>query len=192
MKSINKTNILTLSALSIAVNVVLGTIISMTNIPLLFLDTIGTVFIAVLFGPLYGAGVGILTNVITAITVGSPLNIFFGLVSVAIAVVVGLAAKKYDFRKWYIALSTGLVISVVAPLIGTPIAVAIFGGLNGSGADLIVLWLRSTGESVFASTFISRISSNIVDKVVTCLLVAFLIMKLPMFNNILVKRYEKK
>lgn len=192
MKSINKTNILTLSALSIAVNVVLGTIISMTNIPLLFLDTIGTVFIAVLFGPLYGAGVGILTNVITAITVGSPLNIFFGLVSVAIAVVVGFAAKKYDFRKWYVALSTGLVVSVIAPLIGTPIAVAIFGGLNGSGADLIVLWLRSTGESVFASTFISRISSNIIDKVVTCLLVAFLIMKLPMFNNILVKRYEKK
>jgi energy-coupling factor transport system substrate-specific component len=74
-----------------------------------------------------------------------------------------------------------LILSVVAPLIGTPIAVALTGGLDGSGMDVIVLWLRATGESVFASTFISRITGNFVDKIVTCLLVMFIVSKIPNF-----------
>ncbi len=178
-----KTVILTYGAMCIVLNVVLGTIVSALKIPLLFLDTIGTVLMAVLFGPWWGALTGLLTNVILGITT-SPTAIFFGLVNVGIALVVGFMARKFNFTKWYIALITGIILSIVAPLIGTPIAVAIFGGLNGSGFDIVVLWLRAAGESVFASTFISRITGNIVDKIATCLLVMFIIMKLPIFQKI--------
>lgn len=173
-----KSLILTFGAMSIALNVVLGTVVSALKIPLLFLDTIGTVLMAVLFGPWWGALVGFLTNVVMVVTTG-PTAIFFGIVSVAIALVVGFMARKFDFTKWYIAVLTGLLLSVVAPLIGTPISVALFGGLNGSGMDIVVLWLRASGESVFASTFISRITGNFVDKIVTALLVMFLVTKLP-------------
>lgn len=173
-----KSLILTFGAMSIALNVVLGTVVSALKIPLLFLDTIGTVLMAVLFGPWWGALVGFLTNVVMGVTTG-PTAIFFGIVSVAIALVVGFMARKFDFTKWYIAVLTGLLLSVVAPLIGTPISVALFGGLNGSGMDIVVLWLRASGESVFASTFISRITGNFVDKIVTALLVMFLVTKLP-------------
>lgn len=173
-----KSLILTFGAMSIALNVVLGTVVSALKIPLLFLDTIGTVLMAVLFGPWWGALVGFLTNVVMGVTTG-PTAIFFGIVSVAIALVVGFMARKFDFTKWYIAILTGLMLSVVAPLIGTPISVALFGGLNGSGMDIVVLWLRASGESVFASTFISRITGNFVDKIVTALLVMFLVTTLP-------------
>src|SRR3954471_1201843 len=103
----------------------------------------------------------------------SPTAIFFGLVSVAIALIVEFMAKKFNVTKRYIALITGLILSIVAPLIGTPIGIALTGGLDGSGMDIVVLWLRASGESVFASTFISRITGNFVDKIVTCLLVMF-------------------
>lgn len=93
-------------------------------------------------------------------------------------------ARKFNFTKWYIALITGIILSIVAPLIGTPIAVAVFGGLNGSGFDFVVLWLRAAGESVFASTFISRITGNFVDKIATCLFVIFIVMKLPAFQKV--------
>lgn len=176
----NKTMILTYGAICIALNVVLGTAVTALKIPLLFLDTIGTVLMAVLFGPWWGALVGLLTNVVLSAT-SSPTAVFFGLVNVAVAIVVGLMARKFNFTKWYIALITGLILSVVAPLIGTPIAVAIYGGLNGSGMDFVVLWLRASGETVFASTFISRITGNFVDKIATCLLVMFVITKLPVF-----------
>ncbi|WP_251553589.1 CD3073 family putative ECF transporter S component [Neobacillus muris] len=182
----SKTMILTYSAMGIALNVILGTVVSSLKIPLLFLDTIGTVLIAVLFGPWWGALAGLLTNVVLGMTTG-PSAIFFGLVNVAIALVAGYMAKKFDFTKWYVALITGLILSVAAPLIGTPIAVAVYGGLNGSGMDVVVLWLRAAGESVFASTFISRITGNFVDKIITCLLVMFMVTRLPNFSKLLKK-----
>jgi energy-coupling factor transport system substrate-specific component len=182
----NKTMILTYSAMGIALNVLLGTVVSWLKIPLLFLDTIGTVLISVLFGPWWGVLTGGLTNVVLGATTGASA-IFFGLVNIAIALVVGFMARKFDFAKWYVALVTGLIISIVAPLIGTPIAVAVYGGLNGSGMDFVVLWLRASGESVFASTFISRITGNLVDKIVTCLLVMLLIVRLPTFSKVMAK-----
>lgn len=178
----SKTMILTYSAMGIALNVILGTVVSGMKIPLLFLDTIGTVLIAVLFGPWWGALAGGLTNVVMGVTTG-PSAMFFGLVNIAIALVAGYMAKRFDFTKWYIALITGIMLSVIAPLIGTPIAVAVYGGLNGSGMDWVVLWMRSAGESVFASTFISRITGNFVDKIITCLLVMFIVAKLPVFSK---------
>ena len=182
----SKTMILTYSAMGIALNVILGTVVSSLKIPLLFLDTIGTVLISVLFGPWWGALAGGLTNVVMGATTGASA-IFFGLVNIAIALVVGFIARKFDFTKWYIALITGLILSIVAPLIGTPIAVAVYGGLNGSGMDLVVLWLRSSGESVFASTFISRITGNFVDKIITCFLVMFLVTRLPILSKVFKK-----
>jgi energy-coupling factor transport system substrate-specific component len=178
-----KTSILTYGALCIAMNVVLGTVVSAMKIPLLFLDTIGTVLMAVLFGPWWGALTGLLTNIVLGVTTG-PTAIFFGLVNVAIAIVVGFMARRFDFAKWYIALVTGFLLAIIAPLIGTPIAVGVFGGLNGSGMDVVVLWLRASGETIFASTFISRITGNFVDKIVTCLLVMFIIVKLPLFQKL--------
>ncbi len=178
-----KTVILTYGAVCITLNVVLGTVVSALKIPLLFLDTIGTVLMAVLFGPWWGALAGLLTNVVLTATT-SPTAIFYGIVNVAVAIVVGFMARKFNFMKWYIAIITGLLLSIIAPLIGTPISVALFGGLNGSGMDLVVLWLRSAGESVFASTFISRISGNFVDKIVTCLLVILIVSKLPYLQKV--------
>lgn len=175
--------------MGIALNVVLGTVVSSMKIPLLFLDTIGTVLIAVLFGPWWGALAGGLTNVVLGVTTGGSA-IFFGLVNIVIGLVVGYIARKFDFTKWYIALFTGIIISIIAPLAGTPIAVAVYGGLNGSGMDVVVLWLRASGESVFASTFISRITGNLVDKTITCFLVVFLVTRLPVFSKI--KRKENR
>lgn len=187
---INKTRILVYAALGIGINVILGTAVSALKIPLLFLDTMGTVIVAVLFGPWWGAATGILTNLVLGVTSG-PTAIFFGLVNAVIGLVVGYVALKYDFRKWYVALLTGIILSIIAPLIGTPIAVAVFGGLNGSGMDLIVLWLRSAGESVFASTFISRITGNIIDKIATCLLTMFILSRVPIFKTILINKKDK-
>jgi len=177
-----KTMILTYGAMCIILNVVLGTAVSALKVPVLFLDTIGTVLMAVLFGPWWGASVGFLTNIVLGIT-SSPTAIFFGIVNIVVAIVVGMMARKFNFTKWYVAVLTGLILSVVAPLIGTPISIALTGGIDGSGMDVIVLWLRATGESVFASTFISRITGNFVDKIITCLIIMFIISKIPRFSK---------
>ncbi len=172
-----KTRVMILCGLCIAINLVLGTAVQMLKIPLIFLDTIGTIFAAALFGPLAGALTGGLTNVIQGFLT-SPQDIPFALVNIAIGVIVGLTAKRFRFDT-KTAVLVGLVLSVVAPLIGTPIAIWIYGGLTGGGSDFIVAWLLSTGSSIFTAAFIPRITGNIIDKVASCVLIAVLIQALP-------------
>ena len=173
----DRTFALTSSALCVVINLVLGTIVQTLSIPLIFLDTIGTIFGAVLLGPFHGVLIGLTTNVVQG-AMTNPRNIPFALVNMAIGLSVGLIARRFRFDL-KTALLTGLGLSVLAPLIGTPIAVWIYGGLTGGGTDFLVMWLRATGSSIFASTFIPRITGNLIDKIVSCLLVAFLIQRLP-------------
>jgi len=172
-----KTQMLTISALAIVINVVLGMTVSGLKIPLLFLDTLGTIIIAAIFGPAYGMMVGFLTNFMTSVIGGSFSSLPFALVSIAIGLIVGTVAKntkKFDYKT---ALIVGLVISIVAPLIGTPISILLFGGLTGGGTDLMVAALLASGKEIFAASFITRIASNLVDKIVSCLIAAFVIDK---------------
>jgi energy-coupling factor transport system substrate-specific component len=149
----------------------------MLNVPLLFLDTVGTIFVAALYGPFYGAVTGGLTNVIQGI-ITNPKTIPFALVNIAIGIVVGLIAKKWKFN-YKTAVITGLILSVVAPLIGTPIATYVYGGITGDFNDIVFTWLRQSGQKMFTAAFIPRITSNFVDKIASSLIVAFLITRLP-------------
>jgi energy-coupling factor transport system substrate-specific component len=168
---------LVLGALGVAANVVLGTVVSSLKIPLLFLDTVGTIFIAAFLGPFWGALTGATTNVLLGI-VTNPKDIPFALVNLVIGLIVGFVARKSGFG-FVTAFWTGLVLAVIAPLIGTPIAVWIYGGLTGGGMDLIFAWLRQAGNSIFTAAFLPRIAGNLVDKVASALLVAALLQKLP-------------
>ncbi|WP_028829962.1 CD3073 family putative ECF transporter S component [Proteocatella sphenisci] len=176
-----KTQMLTLSALAVVINIVLGMTVSGLKIPLLFLDTLGTIAIAAIFGPSYGTMVGFVTNFMTSVIGGSFSSFPFALVSIAIGLIVGLIvgliAKKYKKFDYKIALITGLIIAIVAPLIGTPISILLFGGLTGGGTDLMVAALLASGKAIFAASFITRIASNLVDKVLSCLIAAFVIDK---------------
>jgi len=165
------------ASLGIVINIVLGTITQSIHIPLLFLDTIGTILVSVVLGPLAGALTGGLTNVIQGF-ITNPKDIPFALVNIAIGLIVGFIAKKRGFEL-KTAVITGLILAVVAPLIGTPIAIFIYGGITGSGTDLIFAWLYASGSSIFTAAFIPRITGNIIDKLASCLLVYILLKRIP-------------
>ena len=173
----SRTKIMTIGALAIVINVVLGLIVSALKIPLLFLDTMGTIFMSATFGIGWGILVAIGTHLVMTIMEGF-VAFPFVLVSIATAIVVGLMARKgkFDIKK---AIITGLLLAIVSPLIGTPIRLALFGGFTGSGADIIIAGLRASGKEIFTSTFIGVVTSNFVDKIVSCILVSILINKLP-------------
>ena len=177
MNSNKTTYALIFASIGIVINIVFGTVVSMIKIPLVFLDTIGTIFVAVILGPVYGAISGGLTNVIQGM-ITNPKSIPFALVNITIGLIVGFIAKKYKFN-YKIAIITGLILSVAAPLIGTPIAVWLFGGLTGGGTDIVFTWLVQSGQKIFTAAFIPRITGNFIDKIASCILVAFLIQRLP-------------
>jgi energy-coupling factor transport system substrate-specific component len=172
-----KTFTLILCAFAAALNIVLGSLVGQLKIPLIFLDTIGTIFAAVYFGPWYGATVGAVSNIITGM-IFSPKDIPFFLVNVVVGLIVGYIVKKHGYGL-VTAIVTGLILSVVCPLIGSPIAIWLYGGVTGSGNDFLVLWLRKSGADIFTSAFVPRITGNIIDKVLSSFLVYALIKKLP-------------
>lgn len=180
MNNINKkfssTQILIFAGLAIALNVVLGFITSTIKAPL-YLDTIGTVFMAIYFGPWYGAAVGGASNFITSILT-NPQGMPFMIVSIVIGLVVGFVFRKVKFS-FVSSLIIGLVLSVVAPLIGTPIGVWVYGGLTGTVSDVAVMWLKESGASIFAASFIPKVFNNLLDKVGTCMILYFVISSLP-------------
>ncbi|RBP36560.1 CD3073 family putative ECF transporter S component [Garciella nitratireducens] len=165
------------SALGIAINIVLGSITSMLSIPFLFLDTLGTIFTAVIFGPFYGAFTGGLTNVVQGILT-NPKDIPFALVNIAVGLLVGFIAKKKTFH-FSTALITGILLAVLCPLIGTPISIYLYGGITGDFNDIFFSWLVQSGQGIFTAAFIPRITSNLIDKIVSTLIVSFLLDRLP-------------
>ena len=162
---------------AVAMNIVLGIITSALGIPL-YLDTLGTVLSAAILGPLPGIIVGALSNIITGL-IYSVSDIPFCLVNMAVGLVVGLVAKKFKFD-WIQALIVGLVLSVLCPAIGTPIGIFVYGGLNGTFSDVLVMSLVQGGKSIFQASFLRNIASNLIDKVGTCLIGCALIKAMPM------------
>lgn len=172
----NKTKILVMCSLAVAINIILGNITSALKLPL-YLDTLGTVLMAVYFGPWHGAAVGGLSNFISSMLT-NPKALPFLLVNVVIGLLVGFVAKKYKFDL-KTALITGLILSFVAPLIGTPIGIWVYGGLTGTVSDFLVLWLKKSGTNIFAASFITKVGNNLIDKIGTCLVAYFILSRLP-------------
>ncbi|WP_225418562.1 CD3073 family putative ECF transporter S component [Loigolactobacillus iwatensis] len=176
---ITKTKILVFCAFAAILNVVLGETVEMLHIPLLFLDTIGTIYIAANFGILYGSLTGLVTNLFMVAFSGI-LEFPFALVNIAVAIVVGLMAKRGFGLKT--AIITGIILSIVAPAIGTPIRLLLYGGFTGSGTDLLIFTLKASGKSLLSSTFIGTVTGNFVDKILSCVLVSVL-MNSPRFSR---------
>ena len=172
----SSTRKMVMSAFFVLLNIVMGLLVGALKIPLLFMDTIGTVFGAVWFGPVWGMIIGGLSNVLLAIT-QNPKDLPFALVNIVVGLVVGLIARKHKFDL-KTAIITGLILAVVAPLIGTPIAVYVYGGITGDFNDVFFTALKQGGSTIFSAAFLPRIASNIVDKVLTCVIVALTLPKI--------------
>lgn len=168
---------LVLMAIGIALNIALGQASSFLNLPV-FLDSIGTVLAAVLSGPVVGGLTGLLTNLLWGLLQG-PTAAFFAPVAMMIGIAAGLLARAGMFRSWWQAAISGAVIAVALSVVAVPIRIYLFGGVTGSGADFAVAYLLKVGESLFGSVLITVIGTNLVDKIVTALLVWGIVRGLP-------------
>lgn len=171
------TTTLTLVPVAIAVNIVIGQLTTVLGLPL-YLDSIGTILVAVLAGPAAGAATGALTNVIWGMTI-SPVALPFAVTSVVIGVLAGYAARSGVFRRFFLAPIAGLVTGVVAALVSAPIAAFVFGGTTAAGTGALVGAFRAMGNSLLASTTLQGLLSDPIDKAVTFTVVAVILGALP-------------
>lgn len=162
--------------LAIAINIVLGIVAAAIKFPV-YLDTIGIIFIAIYFGPWYGAAVGGATNFLTAILNGMT-DMPFMLVSIAVGIVVGLIFRKVKFTLVNVIIA-GVIVGIIAPIIGTPIGIFVYGGLTGTVSDVFVLALKQSGANIFAASFLPKLGNNLLDKIGSCLIIYLLVKGMP-------------
>lgn len=237
------TRVIVLMPVAIAINIVLGyTIQTVLHLPI-YMDSIGTIFVGVLAGPLAGLATGVLTNLIWqyapvigggtigpfAITAGVigllaglwgylgvyrsrpasgtqlivaalvaaaiviivafpifnnpaytdpniggyPSWVFTAAIAIAIVmaiVVAGFIYLKRDLAGLWVAVA-GVVTGIVAAFVSAPIAAIVFGGVTGSGTDLIVAALRQGGSDVYQASLGQGLFSDPIDKLITSFIV---------------------
>jgi energy-coupling factor transport system substrate-specific component len=120
----------------------------------------------------------LLSNLIWGL-ISDPVAAAFAPVAMVIGLVAGLMARAGWFRAWWQAIISGVVVTLALSVVAIPIRVYMFGGVTGSGADFITAYLLATGRDLFSSVLITVITSNLLDKVVTALLVWLIVKGLP-------------
>jgi energy-coupling factor transport system substrate-specific component len=252
------TRTIVLMPIAIAINIVLGqTVGTALKIPL-YLDSIGTILVGALAGPIPGALTGLLANLIwtfvlagtpfgsayawpfaivaaeigllagvfgyygffrsrpnsswpkligglvvaAAILLGlvfygvipfykgdftffgaSPADGFFSLIAYVIAIglvlaIVALAIQLFVKRDLGVAFIVvcGAICGVVSALISAPISAFVFGGVTGSGADILVAAFQQAGSSLIDAVFQQGLLQDPIDKTIE-FIVAFLLLQ---------------
>ena len=87
-----------------------------------------------------------------------------------IAAIVFLAYTRKDTAPAWVAVA-GAVTGVIAAICSAPIATIVYGGVTGTGTDLIVAALRQGGADVFNAALGQGLFSDPIDKVITSFVV---------------------
>jgi energy-coupling factor transport system substrate-specific component len=244
------TRTIVLIPIAIAINIVLGyTVQTVLKLPI-YLDSIGTILVGVLAGPIPGALTGALANLIwqyapgigggtigpfaiVAAVIGLLAGIFgqlgiyrsrpatgtqlllFALVGAALVVLlavpivgnpaytdpniggypdwvytaaivvaaiaaIAVAAFIYlrrDLAGFWVAVA-GVITGIVAAFVSAPISAIVFGGVTGSGTDLLVAALRQGGADVFNAALGQGLFSDPIDKTITSFVVFIILSSL--------------
>ncbi|MBA2846639.1 energy-coupling factor transport system substrate-specific component [Methanococcus maripaludis] len=108
-----------------------------------YLDSIGTILVAILMGPIVGAFVGLATHFSLGVFM-SPVYFYFAGVNGVIGLITGYIFKKHNVNLKTI-LSTSIFISLIASLMGNSISYIVFSGITGESVDILTKNLLEVG-----------------------------------------------
>lgn len=161
----------------IALNIAIGQLIFVLKVPL-YMDSIGTVLVGILAGPLAGALTGLVANIIWGF-LGNIIYVPFAAVAAVIGLMAGIFAAAGWFRSWWQVTVAGLITGLVAAVLSAPIAAYVFGGVTGSGTDVLVAMFRDMGLGIVMANAAQGVFSDPLDKAVTFLVVWLVVRALP-------------
>ncbi len=165
-----------LLAFGVGLNLVLGSLVALFKIPL-YLDSLGTVLVGALCGPLAGALAGVCGVALLGLT--SPTALAFSPVAAVVGLASGFASRLGAFRRIPTAVTAGGLTGVLGAAAAAPIATYLYGGVTGGGTDILVAVFRALGASALTSSFWQGLAVDPLDKGVTFLVVLLVLRALP-------------
>ena len=182
---------------AIAINIAVGQLVILLKLPV-YLDSIGTVLVGLLAGPWAGALTGLLANLIWGLSGINPIYTPFAITAAVIGFLAGVFGSIGWFRPtWYLIVTNfdnksiariplpvwwllaGIITGIAAALISAPISAFVFGGVTGTGQDVLVAFFRATGANILQAATLQGLTADPLDKLITFLLVWLIIQALP-------------
>ena len=149
--------------IGIVINGAGGWLIAKLNVPF-YLDTVGTIFVAVVAGPLAGAITGVVTNVILGFVSRSyapywPVPLLIGLAA-------GLFANAGWFKNWWKVMLAGFILAMIAAVTSTLIAMRIHGSTN---PNLSYFLLEEPGDKIATALIVFGITQILPKRILAVL-----------------------
>lgn len=154
-------------SIAIAINLVGANLALFLRLPI-YLDTIGTLLIAVILGPWYAASTAFLSAVINWMTTDI-FSLYYSPVAIVVAIITGILIKrncKPSSLLW-----KSLIISLPGTIIASVITVILFKGITSSGSSIIAQFLHGIGLDMTSSLILVQVGTDYMDRLISLILV---------------------
>jgi len=170
--------VLTLMALSIAINFLGGTIALWLRLPI-YLDSIGTIFAGALGGPIIGLLTGLSSGVLSGVTTDI-FSLYYAPVQIVTGVMAGLLLRGKIIKRgsWKLP-GLALLVSLPGTVAASFITVRLFGGITSSGSSMIVQVLHGLGLNQTLSVILVQAGTDYLDRLLSVAVVAAVVLLLP-------------
>lgn len=166
-----------LVALAVVINIVGANIALWLHLPI-YLDSMGTILIAILLGPFYGMLPTVLSGFIFGITTDI-YSLYYAPVGILLGVLTGLLCKDLTKENQKGLFLKALWISVPTSLVSACITALLFGGITSSGSTILVQLLAKTPLGLVLSCFIVQVITEYADRLLSLWLMSVVIKQLP-------------
>lgn len=154
-------------SIAIAINLVGANLALFLRLPI-YLDTIGTLLIAVILGPWYAASTAFLSALINWMTTDI-FSLYYSPVAIVVAIITGILIKrncKPSSLLW-----KSLIISLPGTIIASVITVILFKGITSSGSSIIAQFLHGIGLYMTSSLILVQVGTDYMDRLISLILV---------------------
>ena len=152
----------------------------------IWLDSFGTVLCAYVAGPVCGAMVGMTSNLVFYVTTG--VDWIYGLISILIAVIVGIAAHRKRMDDLFGIMTVGGIMAIACTAACVPLNYFLNNGSTGNiWGDAVIGFLRELSLPDVVCLFIGQLYVEMLDKLLIMLLlyIAVCVSKIPKVRQVL-------
>lgn len=172
LSSGSSVTMLCVMALAIAINVIGGQIALFLKLPI-YLDSMGTILAAMLYGPVYGMMPPLAYGLVMGFTMDI-YSLYFMPVGMILGFVTGLVARRFRVKGFNV-IPSAMLITLPGTIVSSVICAVLFGGITSSGSTVIVQLLNKAGLGLTASVFVVQILTDYVDRLISLAFAAVVI-----------------
>ena len=146
----------------------------------LWLDAIGSCIGAVLGGPIIGGLCGAINNLVYGLIIGDNITIIYLFTSLGIGIAAGIMARLGFMKSFPKSLLTACAAGFAAVVISTPLNVIFWGGTTGNvWGDALFAVTQANNMPVWLGSFLDEVVVDVPDKLITVIVVYFIMLALP-------------